>query len=128
MILPSHSDASSQACAATRSLSHTLTGTRAVAGGTGTVSSGRPGAVSRMPPQSSRGVTSTRSGYSLAVTGAPALSTTIHRRSPASPQGSTRASLSRSPRQDLTGYRQMSVSWIGIPRWCHAAWVHASLK
>ena len=128
MILPSHSDASSQACAATRSLSDTLTGTRAVAGGTGTVSSGRPGPVSRMLSPSSRGVTSTRSGYSLAVTRAPVLSTTIHRRSPASPQGSTIASAIRSPRQDLTGYRQMSVSWIGILRWCHAAGIHASLK
>src|ERR1700758_3911486 len=103
MTLLSQAAASSPAGAATRSLAHTLTGTRSPPEGTGTPRSGSPGLDSVISPRPSLGVTSTIWGYSRAVTGAPSASTTIHRRSPASPQGSTAADESRSPRHDLIG-------------------------
>src|SRR6201994_1967957 len=99
----SQADAASSAWVASRSLSHTLTGTRSVPDGTGTVTSGSHGLARVSLPLSTRGVTRTRAGYSRAVTGSPTTSTIIHRRSPASPHGWTTASASRSPRHDLTG-------------------------
>src|SRR6185437_16120444 len=119
MTLLSQAAASSPAGAAARSLSHTLTGTRPAPAGTGTVRSGSPGLDSVTWSSPSLGVTRIIFGCSRAVTGAPSASTTIQRRSPASPHGSTAADASRSPRHDLTGYRQTSVTCSDMYQYWH---------
>ena len=78
-------------------------GTCPAGSGTGTSTAGAPGAVSRSPSSVSVGCTTSSRFSSRAVTIVPAGSTTIQRRSCATPHGSTTTRSSDSPRHDLTG-------------------------
>ena len=103
MALLNHASASVPADAAVRCDSHRSTGVCACGSGIGTVRVGRSGAVTVRPFGVTVGSIRTSRLTSRAVMTAPASSTSIQRRSPASPQGSTTSSGTDSPRHDLTG-------------------------
>ena len=78
--------------------------------GRDTTRSSWSGALTSRPPSArSRGWISSISRCSRTVTVSPVSSTSIQRRSPASPHGSTTAVSSSCPRQDFTGKRRSSV-------------------
>jgi hypothetical protein len=79
------------------------TGTRLPDSGTATSQAGSSGAVTRSPVGVSSGTTRSIWLTSRAVIASPSSSTSIQRRSPARPHGSTVASSTAAPWQDFTG-------------------------
>ena len=93
------------------------TATGSASSGTSTRSGSPPpsrSASSSPPSASTSAVSASRALASRAVTSSPSGSTTAHRRSPASPHGSTVAEPTSAPANDFTGYTRRRVTFMRV--------------